>query len=207
MRLRREDHQYGKKEEDVNTPAGRKVSSHLIPSVDIPVGQVRRPGIEETEGCDLLTIEFFANQIAFSFASANQPPVFTKEMENQVVSESKAIGSVIFTLQGTDPEGSDVKYGLLGTDKLTVNPRTGEVTLVRPLDREGDDGIIIGRTQKAFWCVLSGGSAVQLSNGFGMAPHAGKQEILNCHVKKRFLIPREATACNSVGRKLSHPPP
>lgn len=29
-----------------------------------------------------------------------------------------------------------LRYGLVGTDKFSVNPTSGEVTLIQPLDRE-----------------------------------------------------------------------
>ncbi len=43
---------------------------------------------------------------------------------------------MIYTLKGEDPEGSNVKFGLKGTDKLSVDPTTGEVKIVKLIDRE-----------------------------------------------------------------------
>ncbi len=47
-----------------------------------------------------------------------------------------SVGTVIYTLKGEDPEGSNVKFGLKGTDKLSVDPTTGEVKIVKLIDRE-----------------------------------------------------------------------
>ena len=66
----------------------------------------------------------------------NQPPLFTDDMNNHILKEDTEVGTVVYTLKGYDPENSTVKYGILGTDVLTVNPESGEVTLVKPLDRE-----------------------------------------------------------------------
>ena len=57
-------------------------------------------------------------------------------MDLQVVSEGTAPGTVIYKLEAEDPEGSPLRYGLTGSDSLSVNPRTGEVTVIKPLDRE-----------------------------------------------------------------------
>ncbi|VVD05271.1 unnamed protein product [Leptidea sinapis] len=68
-------------------------------------------------------------------------PVFVQDMDNLALSESTAVGDVVYTLLGTDPNGLPIKYGLVGTDKFAVNTKTGEVTLVHPLDREKEDTI------------------------------------------------------------------
>ncbi|CAG4946283.1 unnamed protein product [Colias eurytheme] len=68
-------------------------------------------------------------------------PVFVQDMDNLPLSESTPVGEVVYTLLGTDPEGLPIKYGLVGTDKFSVNTKTGEVTLVQPLDREKEDTI------------------------------------------------------------------
>jgi len=47
-----------------------------------------------------------------------------------------SVGTVIYTLKGEDPEGSRVKFGLKGTDKLSADPDTGEVKIVKLIDRE-----------------------------------------------------------------------
>lgn len=57
-------------------------------------------------------------------------------MDNQVLSESTPVGTVVYQLKGSDPEGSPVHYGIVGTDRLQVDRATGQVKLVQPLDRE-----------------------------------------------------------------------
>ncbi|CAG9787488.1 unnamed protein product [Diatraea saccharalis] len=68
-------------------------------------------------------------------------PVFTQDMNNLALSESTPVGSIVYTLQGVDPEGLPLKYNLIGTNKFEANPVTGQVTLIRPLDRETEDTI------------------------------------------------------------------
>ncbi|XP_053605342.1 cadherin-87A isoform X2 [Plodia interpunctella] len=75
----------------------------------------------------------------FSSGSSNMLPVFTQDMNNLPLSESTPIGEIVYTLQGMDPEGLPIKYDLVGTDKFKVDPVTGNVTLVRQLDRETED--------------------------------------------------------------------
>lgn len=64
------------------------------------------------------------------------PPSFSLDMNNLALSERTPVGEVVFTLEGTDPEGSPVHFGLHGTDLLEVNRDTGKVTVVKPLDYE-----------------------------------------------------------------------
>lgn len=66
----------------------------------------------------------------------NLPPVFTQEMNNIVLSENKAVGSVVYRLEGYDPEGSNVTFGSIGSDHFKVDPESGNITLIKPLDRE-----------------------------------------------------------------------
>ncbi|CAG5033926.1 unnamed protein product [Parnassius apollo] len=79
--------------------------------------------------------------LCFSTGSTNMLPVFTQDTDNLALSESTPVGEIVYTLQGSDPEGLPIKYGLVGTDKFSVNPDTGEVTLIKPLDREREDTI------------------------------------------------------------------
>nr|CAD7588331.1 unnamed protein product [Timema genevievae] len=69
-------------------------------------------------------------------AAGNLPPTFTRDNNNAVLSESAPVGHQVFQLQGSDPEGSPVHYGLFGTDYLRVDRDTGVVTVVKSLDRE-----------------------------------------------------------------------
>lgn len=42
----------------------------------------------------------------------------------------------MYTLKAVDPEGSNLRFGIMGTDKLTVDDKTGIVTVAKPIDRE-----------------------------------------------------------------------
>ena len=67
---------------------------------------------------------------------ANQPPVFHQDIDKTVLPEDQPVGSIVYTLIGSDPEGAPVRYGIVGTDRFQVDPLTGKVTLVKPLDHE-----------------------------------------------------------------------
>ncbi|KAK9891761.1 hypothetical protein WA026_016559 [Henosepilachna vigintioctopunctata] len=71
--------------------------------------------------------------------SANLPPVFSMDMNNLAISEKTPIGSVIYSLEGSDPENGTLKFQLNGTDSLHVDPTSGDVTVVKPLDYETND--------------------------------------------------------------------
>ena len=57
-------------------------------------------------------------------------------MNHQVLAENTPIGTNIYRLKGVDPEGSPVKYGISGTNKLQVDTLTGIVSVARNIDRE-----------------------------------------------------------------------
>lgn len=57
-------------------------------------------------------------------------------MDNLPLSESTPAGTVVYTLKAIDPEGSPLRYELEGTHQLSVDAMTGDVTLIKPLDRE-----------------------------------------------------------------------
>ena len=46
----------------------------------------------------------------------NLPPFFTKDMNQHTLVENTPVGSAIYTLEGEDPEGSEVIFDLDGTD-------------------------------------------------------------------------------------------
>ncbi|XP_028982787.1 cadherin-related family member 1 isoform X1 [Betta splendens] len=59
------------------------------------------------------------------------------------LSEDTPVGTQIYCLNGTDPEGQEVKYGLSfdpgSKEYFRVDPESGNVTLVEKLDREKQD--------------------------------------------------------------------
>ncbi|XP_061766024.1 cadherin-related family member 1 isoform X2 [Nerophis ophidion] len=59
------------------------------------------------------------------------------------LSEDTPVGTQIYCLNGTDPEGQEVSYGLSfdpgSKEYFRVNPETGNITLVEQLDREKQD--------------------------------------------------------------------
>uniref|UniRef100_A0A668AUK9 Cadherin-related family member 1a n=1 Tax=Myripristis murdjan TaxID=586833 RepID=A0A668AUK9_9TELE len=56
------------------------------------------------------------------------------------LSEDTAVGTQIYCLNGTDPEGQEVRYGLAfepgSKEYFRVDPKSGNITLVEKLDRE-----------------------------------------------------------------------
>uniref|UniRef100_UPI0037E811B4 cadherin-related family member 1a n=1 Tax=Semicossyphus pulcher TaxID=241346 RepID=UPI0037E811B4 len=61
------------------------------------------------------------------------------------ISEDTPVGTQVYILNGTDPEGDPVRYGLTfekgSQEYLRVEPKSGNVTLVQELDREKQDEI------------------------------------------------------------------
>lgn len=57
-------------------------------------------------------------------------------MNNLALSEATPVGFPVYTLEGYDPEGGEITFGLVGSDNFMVNPKTGEVKVVKALDRE-----------------------------------------------------------------------
>ncbi|XP_059215964.1 cadherin-related family member 1, partial [Centropristis striata] len=61
------------------------------------------------------------------------------------LSEDTPVGTQIYCLNGTDPEGHEVSYGLSfdpgSKEYFRVNPKSGNITLVEQLDREKQDSI------------------------------------------------------------------
>ncbi|CRK91477.1 CLUMA_CG005143, isoform A [Clunio marinus] len=85
----------------------------------------------------LLLTALFA--IKNSLGNVNLPPVFTQDMNNLALSETTPLHSIVYTLEGYDPEGGNVTFGLIGTENFEVNPITGDVQLTKQLDRETQD--------------------------------------------------------------------
>lgn len=69
-------------------------------------------------------------------ANCNLPPVFTQDMNNEAFSESTPVGTVVYKLEGYDPESGNVTFGLIDSGNFMVDPQTGEVRIVKALDRE-----------------------------------------------------------------------
>ncbi|PSN50227.1 hypothetical protein C0J52_07794 [Blattella germanica] len=70
----------------------------------------------------------------------NRAPHFLPggDMARFSLPEDTRVGSPVYRLRGTDPEGSIVHYSISG-EQLTVDRTSGIVTLLRPLDREAID--------------------------------------------------------------------
>ena len=79
--------------------------------------------------------------IISTVTSINLPPEFTADMNQHLLEENTPVGSPVYTLQGMDPEGSEVTFGIEGTDTFRVDPVTGVVTVAEPIDRESQSGI------------------------------------------------------------------
>lgn len=76
--------------------------------------------------------------LLFSTASGNVnlPPIFTQDMNNLALVETTPVNSVVYRLEGYDPEGGNVTFGLIGSENFEVDPNTGDVKLIKQLDRE-----------------------------------------------------------------------
>lgn len=72
----------------------------------------------------------------YFLGNGNLPPVFTQDMNNLALSESTQLGSIVYKLEGFDPEGGEISFGLVGSVNFEVNPQTGDVKIVKELDRE-----------------------------------------------------------------------
>lgn len=72
----------------------------------------------------------------FSGIFCDESPTFSNDLNNLVLPENTAVGTVIGTLKRSDPEGFPVHYGIEGTDLLSADADSGDVKLVKPFDRE-----------------------------------------------------------------------
>lgn len=68
--------------------------------------------------------------------NVNLPPIFTQDMNNLALSETTPVDSIVYRLEGYDPEGGNVTFGLIGSGNFEVDPNTGDVKLIKQLDRE-----------------------------------------------------------------------
>ena len=73
-------------------------------------------------------------------SALNLAPFFTDDMNQHTLKENTPVGTVVYQLKGEDPEGSPVAFGIEGTRKLRVDPRSGQVTVAEEIDRESPVG-------------------------------------------------------------------
>ncbi|KAK2866758.1 hypothetical protein Q7C36_002814 [Tachysurus vachellii] len=63
------------------------------------------------------------------------------------ISEDTPVGSQVFTLNGTDPEGDEVRYDISfengSKEYFQVEPKSGQVTVIQELDREVENEIVV----------------------------------------------------------------
>lgn len=94
--------------------------------------------------------------IAVSTVQVNQPPRFSVggDMAHFSIPENVDIGSTIYKLRGNDPEGSPVHFSISG-EFFSVNKYTGDVMLIKELDREANDSVevIISITGPYVYCI------------------------------------------------------
>ncbi|XP_014910154.1 cadherin-related family member 1-like, partial [Poecilia latipinna] len=82
----------------------------------------------------------------------NGPSSISGNMALFSISEDTPVGTQIYILNGTDPEGDPVRYGLTfekgSTEYFRVEPKSGNVTLIQELDREkqGEISVIVSIT-------------------------------------------------------------
>lgn len=57
-------------------------------------------------------------------------------MNNEAFQESTPVGTVVYKLEGYDPEGGNVTFGLIDSGNFMVDPLTGQVSIIKALDRE-----------------------------------------------------------------------
>ena len=70
----------------------------------------------------------------------DQPPYLVpgKDLSNFEIPENTPVNSVVYTLEGVDPEGARVFYTISG-DNFSIDRETGRIRLREPLDREAVD--------------------------------------------------------------------
>nr|XP_043869729.1 cadherin-related family member 1-like isoform X3 [Solea senegalensis] len=97
----------------------------------------------------LLLLHFtFARQLDYApYFYDNGPSSTSGNMAFFSISEDTPVGAHIYVLNGTDPEGDSVRYGLTfemgSTEYFRVESKSGNVTLIQELDREKQDEIAV----------------------------------------------------------------
>uniref|UniRef100_A0A3P9A0L6 Cadherin-related family member 1 n=1 Tax=Esox lucius TaxID=8010 RepID=A0A3P9A0L6_ESOLU len=90
----------------------------------------------------LVTLHFSCGQTSdyAPFFYDNGPKSSNGNMALFSIAEDTPVGTLVYILNGTDPEGDAVRFGLTfekGTrEYLRVDPKSGHVTLIQELDRE-----------------------------------------------------------------------
>ncbi|XP_075145328.1 cadherin 87A [Haematobia irritans] len=77
----------------------------------------------------------------------NFPPVLLNFKDNLVLSENTPVGTVVYQLEASDPEKSNVTFGSIVSDHFKVDPTSGKITLIKPLDREEKESV-------TFWVTI-----------------------------------------------------
>ncbi|KAF6323174.1 cadherin 17 [Rhinolophus ferrumequinum] len=90
------------------------------------------PGVEYNAS-SFATFNLFVTDV-------NEAPRFSQQVFQAKVSEDVAIGTKVGNVTAKDPEGLDISYSLRGDMRgwLKIDPVTGEIFSVAPLDREAE---------------------------------------------------------------------
>ncbi|KAM4716093.1 cadherin-related family member 1a isoform 2-T2 [Anableps anableps] len=96
----------------------------------------------------LLLIHYSLGQSDYApYFYDNGPSSTSGNMALLSISEDTPVGTQIYILNGTDPEGDSVRYGLTfekgSPEYFRVEPKSGNVTLIQELDREKQDEISV----------------------------------------------------------------
>ncbi|XP_058476469.1 cadherin-related family member 1 isoform X2 [Solea solea] len=96
----------------------------------------------------LLLLHFTFGQLDYApYFYDNGPSSTSGNMAFFSISEDTPVGAHIYVLNGTDPEGDSVRYGLTfemgSTEYFRVESKSGNVTLIQELDREKQDEVAV----------------------------------------------------------------
>ncbi|XP_023269184.1 cadherin-related family member 1-like isoform X2 [Seriola lalandi dorsalis] len=101
----------------------------------------------------LLLLQFTLGQSDYApYFYDNGPSSTNGNMALFSISEDTPVGTQIYILNGTDPEGDPVRYGLTfekgSKEYFRVEPKSGNVTLIQELDREkqGEISLLVSIT-------------------------------------------------------------
>ncbi|XP_051769592.1 cadherin-related family member 1 isoform X2 [Ctenopharyngodon idella] len=113
------------------------------------------------------------------------------------IAEDTSVGTHVYTLNGSDPEGETVTYGMTfdkgSRECFSVEPKSGNVTLIESLDREVQDEIV------AFVTITDGrNKVVENVRVFITDVNDEKPEFLN----RPYIVdvPEDATSGSSIYR-------